>query len=946
MTNSSLPALRPTPSASKLAQLDHPAPGQYWRLTKPLSDLDRNRFRGDSSLEVGQVLLLKAIEEADGTDHVYTFAGHPREVERWNDGERQIHAEELWVYFEPAPDGERVRQRELAELQEEMQETQRQLIAGPPAPEVAGLLSQQPSLTEGGTGQELATREGLLAMTQFAEAAKEGAETQLAWVKEKTGALSECASTLANFHKERAEAMQASIHGKLDEIKKLLKSVGNLQLYTGAGVDVLPLREGDPADADCPVTIYQDLLALDEEVLILVDQGGADHRHVDAISNALADPALLQRLIPAPRGIVLCRFRSTYKEFVKGDSMGAAHVNSHFNAISQFPRLLMRDGERLYLISVDFLEKVKQLLPSTGEQDGYYTTMGGNRISPDSIDYAAAQAQQVARLDDYARVLIVLWGLRDRGEILAESAIPPFSNWLDPAMQVRWLQLVSQDSLLGEEHESFREWQERMNGGLAAGSMVALRCSGAATEEAAPGMFGPYNARTGKCEQVWGPEGDVFIGRARTDGPHLVVDIPCIYTGWDYKKEGRTRQVRVRIDAVASSHIVLLDEASSADFDYFLGSRSQRQNYQAYVTLFRGAREAVREREAQEAPFLAALEDAIAPLRQKHDAPAIQRAALAATRAVRMGAKSKALPSPAMATFRQALARATESVRLALEGGDRERELIEQAAHATGLIPLRLSRSLSGDAVLYVAGDETINDPRLLPQPVFTRRMVLGSGGDLEGDGTQPTVLAVNPSEQVLHQWPEGVEWSKREAPDRLTFSQLAEVASMVGEEPELFHLAEHDPQLLAGLVRRRMLGGRRGFVQNHDVLVTIGVVGGSRDRLHMPRVLGLTVDPLGVLAQASPEGADLAAKLVKDVYKEPAGRLSKLKKPAIKSWRVISMRELLSRRGDRLRWSEDISAFIWGSSLEDVKERGLLCLNAFGARVEPDLVPLCQRPV
>lgn len=891
------------------------------------------------------MLLLKAIEAADGTDHVYAFAGHPREVGRWSDGVRKIHAEELWVYFEPAPDGERVRQQELAQLQDEMRQTQQELIAGPPAAEVAGLLSQQPSLTEGGTGSELATREGLQAMTQYAEAAKAGAETQLAWVEEKTGALSACASTLANFHKERAEAMQAAIHDKLEEIKKLLKSVGNLQLYTGAGVDVLPLREGDPAAADCPITIYQDLLALDEEVMILVDQGGADHRHVDAIARALEDPDILQQLVPSPRGLVLCRFRSSYKEFMKSGQAEAGLVNAHMNSISQFPRLLMRDGERLYLISADFLEKVKQLLPSTGEQNGYYTTMGGDRISPDSIDYAAAQSQQVARLDDYARVLIMLWGLRDRSEILAESDIPPFTNWLDPGMQARWLQLVSQDSLLGEEHESFREWQQRMNAGLVAGSAVALLCNGAAGMNAAPGMFGPYNARSGNHEQVWGPEDDVFVGRARTDGAHLVIDIPCVYTGWNHEKHGRTRQIRVRLNAVSKSHMVVLDEASSADFDYFLGSRAQRRDYQAYVTLFRAAREFVRTRESDESAFLSDLQDAVTPLMKGHDQPVVRRALLASTRAVRMATKSKALPSPGMPTYRKALDRAVNGVRLSLEGGDREREAFEQAARSAGLTPLRLSRTVAGKAVLYVAGDESVNDPRVLPQPVFTRRVVMAGDGSLEEDGSQPTVLDVNPSEQVLHLWPEGADWSKREAPDRLSFSQLAEVLALLEPEPELFRLAVDDPETVVRLVRRRMFGGRRGYVQNHSVLVAIGIVGGSRDPERNPRVLALTVDPLAVLAATSEAGRSLAEHVIREVYKRPEQRLAKLNEPGIGGWRVLSMRELLSRRGDRLSWAEG-SGYEWGSSLEDVKTRGLLCLNPFGARVEPDLVPLCKRPV
>lgn len=941
-SNDALPLPYRGPSSSRVDRLDHPRPGQYWRLTRSLKHLDELRFRGDRSLAVGMVVLLIDVQHADGADHVYIFAPHPAEAATGWDNNRSIHAEDLWAHFEPAPDAEAVRAAELADLAASMEQAQRDLVAGPPAAPVAGLLAQQPSLTAGGTGQELATREGIQAMTQFAEASKQSAQAMLEWVESKTQSLGRCAKVMARFHAESAEAMKASIHGKLAEIEALLRSVGNLQLYTGEGVDIMLLRDGAPAGAGERITAYQERLSLDEETLILVDAGGADHRHVNEVAAALSDPDLLQRLIPSSRGMVLCQFRSTYKEFIKPDGMAAAMVNSAMNAASQLSRILLRDGDRLYLISADFLAKAKQLLPSTGEQNSYYTDRAGERISPESIDYAAAQTEQVARLNDYARVLICLWGLRDRGEILAESEIPIFTNWLDASMQARWLALVSHDDLLGEERQWAAEWQRSINAGLAPGCRVAIHTRVASTTKAAPGMFGPYNSFARGHEQHWDPIDPVVIATAKKSGAHLTAEIPCAYAGYGETKN-RERMVRVRLDLVEGHGILVLDSVSSADLDYYLSSRRQRQHYAGFVTLFRVARIAVREREATEAGFMTALAEATRPWQRRDQEPATHQALASAMSAVRASARSRTLPAPSDARFDHALSRAAAIARDLLVGPLETRLRVQQLAEHDHIEPLRLSRHASGELYLYAEGGDAENDPRLLHQPVFCKKYrVLDQG---LAPCAQPEPLQPTPTEQVLHDWPTASDWARRVVPGNLTHDELHSLLEVIRGGSELLVVEESNLNEVLARIRRRMLGGSGGMIGSHHVMVPIGCVGKGPHYAPSSEVLMAKVDPLAYIAQLSEASNRAVIDLVERTYRSPGGRLSTLDRQPVESWCFGTMRGLWKNRARHWLWAKDLDDVYYAREAE-VRDRGVLCLSEAGAKLAPELIELCKRPL
>ncbi|MEA0910706.1 hypothetical protein [Xanthomonas campestris] len=315
--------------SSRFERFDAPRPGTYWRLLQDVTGEEDGKQIESNPLDAGIVLLLESIEYADGEPHVYKFAAHPGVPER-EAYPSLFHADCLWRYWTYCPEAAQVRERELLALHQEMAQTQARLLEPPPAAKPIANLGYDPSAPTQAEGQALATPEQLRDMTVYAERLKKNAEATQKWIAKHSEALKGQGEALARFHMERATVGLAAAQGQLDAVKGILRTVENLKIYTGDGVEVTQLRQGASAPAELPLTIYQELLSLDEELLLHLEVNGLDHTHMDSVATVLADDALLQRLVPAARGMVLCRFRSSYKEFVKpsrpGD-IGAAMAN-------------------------------------------------------------------------------------------------------------------------------------------------------------------------------------------------------------------------------------------------------------------------------------------------------------------------------------------------------------------------------------------------------------------------------------------------------------------------------------------------------------------------------------------------------------------------------------------------------------------------------------------
>lgn len=882
-------------------RMDVPVPGSYWRLREDFSGQHDERCRANP-MDAGTVLMLAEIKMADGVHHAYMFAPHPASTEELKP---TFHADDFYVYWEPAPDGEAVRAAELRALLADMEETKAEMLAPPPDAVPIGLLAKDPTAATGEPGQALATRSTIDAMEAYADKVRADAEARSNWIAEKSGILVGQAGAMARFHGERAAAAMARANAQLDGVKGILQTAANLKLYIGEGVEVLLLRDGAPASPDARITVYQELLALDEEALILLDAGGLDHTRVDALTEALADPELVKRMIPAERGMVLCRFRASYKEFFKGDGAAEAIANEGMNRASRQPRLLVRDGDRLWLVSIeDVLDGLDQLLPSKAEQDGYFTEerwgREPRRITRDELGYADAQRRQMGRLDQYGKVLIALWGLYDRGEIFAGSAIAPFSNWLEPGFQARHMALVSFDSMVTVSRPDFRQWQADHNAALGSGAWVAVDLGQALNSRFAPGAFGRayYQSHSGSGpEQIYvqalPEDGRELIARARSDAGGIYVEVPMRYDGHGQGDRDRIRKIRLYLLERCKSGrerrndgFLVLDRVHGADLDYYLGSRTQRRAYGAYIALFRAARRWTSNRDAAEAPLREALAAAVREAKLPHDPDALEgqlTEALAIARTARRSADTPPQGTPAWKAYWKG-AMDTLGAMLVCHG---ERiAAVEQWAERAGRTPLRLALAGAGCWRLYLAPEGSEALVAILGKPAHVAKATVTfdeAGAQVEIGELE--LLRSQRGEQVVHDWPAASDWLGKEPTHALPFERVRALVEMVrsatapepGADAELLQLVAD----ASSFMRKHS----KGSVRRMDLVVPIGFgLDGEA-----PQLLTARIDALAwAHAHGGPDVKAAAVKAVDRIYASPQRHIEALTSGEPVEWTLL----------------------------------------------------------
>lgn len=944
---------RPSAADLTVERLAGPTPGQYWRARH---DIDgRHDARGSyNGVDAGDVLLLQEIEKADGDDHVIVLAPHPA----WERGYQiplRIHADDFEQDWELATDGDAVRAREMAALVEAMRLTQEAMSQPPPVDANAPRLEHEPRPNAGGeTGRELATEGGLKAMSQHADALKASADAQLAWIEEHSEELGNQAGALARFHQEKATALVAKAKTQLSDLDRIRGMVTNLEIYTGRGVEVLPLAAGEPAARDEPLVIYQDLLSFDEELLLCLDQGGLDHTKVDQVAKALEDAALVRQMIPSPRGIVLVRFRGGYKEFIRekdGDSAersaAVARYNAEMTRESMRHHLLYRDGANLTLISCDdVLPNIKQLLPSAAEQAAHFTRRSYNwdkrdyddePITREDIDYAKAQRSQLGRLTDFARVLVVLWGLHDRTDLLAASGIPRFSNWLDPGFQQVHLRLVSLDTLIAEDRPSFASYREDCNRFLGAGVMVAVNLRAALTDSSAPGAYRQYSYD--RSSQVWFPVQSTMVTRvAYANGQPTIT----VATRHAYDRH-RSRNVKVVLDQPHA--YLVLDRADGDELGYYLRSRRNRRNYAEYVELFREALSYVTARDGLEATWqrwlLAALQDG-GLVTDPVEAGRAAHLARAVIRAKQKDGRLPALPEDAPPSLRKA---ALNAAHAALADHTSRVTAIETWCAAQAWTPVALTHDGRDRWHLYREAAEAERDRRMAEFPWCVRSEVsFAADGTPSAAGAGIELYQRRAGEQVVFAWPKAEGWARAKAPDGMTHDRLVAVL----DAPARTSLAFEDLHALVDALIESATAYNRShskrYVTREPCLFPVGTVI-ERGKTW---VLGLHVDAWDAAYAWGDESQKQRVRdWIKRAHQNPAGALTRLERAFAPAVGLVALQDVPVRRdtawfeaGYRNRSDQDA----W----EKARRAGtcrLTTLSPAGARLIPWLVPMCEAP-
>lgn len=961
--------------------LEEPRPGTYWRLAQAVhGDEDGKQIRANA-MEAGTVLLLEAIEYADGAPHAYTFAPHPL-MPKNTAWPSRFHADCFWTYWTYCPEGAQVRERELLALGQEMARTQALLQSPPPALKPVANLGYDPGAAPA-PGQALATPAQLQDLTAYAEVLRENAEATQRWISTHNDTLQTQGQAIARFHMERATAGLAAAKSQLDAVKGILRTVANLQLYTGEEVVVTPLCDGVPAPADARLTIYQELLALDEELLLHLELNGLDHTHLDSIAAVLADTALLDRMLPAPRSIVLCKFRGGYKEFVRprdASDIAAARENGRLNAINQLAMLLVRDGGRVYLIDgPSFLADLKQLMPNAAEQLGHFVDRDGETIRSDSLDYAKAQRSQLGALDAYAKVLTMLWGLRDRGVLFEQWNAPAFASWLDWGFQERYMALVDQSVMLTVERPDYESYRKAQNRYLASGAWVAVRVSALFKQDYLPAAFASQSTRQwdNKWEhnQVYSlVDPAVAIACVQRDkrGPYIAVRLVHNEPGND-GRHARQINGKLYLESDARDEVLVLDRVHAGDLTYYLTSRQQRRQYNGYMQLFQAARVWVAERDAAEAPLREQLRHAVHAAQHWHAPDTLDAAITAALAIARTARRDKRAPAPGAAGYAAYRRGALDSLHALLTSHTEHVQALDTWGADMGRKPLRLVSTGKGE---YKAYFEPLpaEHSEMLGNPRHASSAIVDFGASNAGDALshwQRELLRPVAGEHVIHDWqylriekgdPKSHDYWKRQdhkhddgAADWLArkslfptirYDQAEALLTLPLRQSSWFNSDVRGADLTA--VRGASLGSKSGYIVRYVIRFAIG----TALRRGKPAMLVAEHDMLAYCyAHSAQDGKEACLQLMRQRYKNPDASVDALLGNEF-SWdlKLLDLEQMWPHRDEP---HAGIEAAGWHIGPDDVldpagpaaqgRQREVRCmgLTAVGAELFPWLAPL-----
>ncbi|MGX9960554.1 hypothetical protein ACW0US_17550 [Xanthomonas euvesicatoria] len=970
--------------AQRVNHLEEPRPGTYWRLTQAIhGDEDDKQIRANA-MEAGTVLLLEDIEYADGSPHVYKFAPHPS-LPKGLAWPSRFHADCFWTYWTYCPEGEQVRERELLALGQEMDRTRALLQSPPPALKPVANLGYDPSATPA-PGQALATTAQLRDLTAYAQVLRDNAEATQHWISTHSDALQAQGSAVARFHMERATAGLAAARGQLDAVKGILRTVENLKLYTGDEVVVTPLRDGEPAPADAPLTIYQELLALDEELLLHLELNGLDHTHLDSIAAVLADTALLDRMLPAPRSIVLCKFRGDYKEFVRprdANDIGAAMTNARLNEINQLSMLLVRDGGRVYLVDgPSFLGGMKQLMPNAAEQLDHYVDRAGEKIRSDSIDYAKAQRSQLGALDAYAKVLTMLWGLRDRGVLFAQWNAPAFASWLDWGFQERYMVLVDQSVMLTVERPDYASYRKAQNRYLAAGAWVAVRVSALFTQDYLPAAFASQSTR--QWDNKWAHnqvyrlvDPAVAIACVQRDKRGPYIEVRLVHED-QRRTYGNARQIngKLYLEGEARREVLVLDRVHAEDLTYYLTSRQQRRQYNGYMQLFQAARVWVAERDAAEAPLRGQLRQAVLDAQIPHAPDALDATITAALAVARTARRDKRSPAPGAAGYAAYRRGALDSLHALLTSHTEHVKALDAWGAHMGRRPLRLVSTGKGEFKAYFEPLPAEHSD-MLGSPRHTSSAIVDFGATDAGDAFsqwQRELLRPAAGEHVIHDWqylwiekgdPKSHDyWAQQDrehddgAADWLArkslfptirYDQAEALLTIPQHQSKWFirHVRGGDVDAMRGW----SLGSKSGYVVRHVIRCAIGIA----LRRGKPAMLVAEHDVLAYCYANSDEaGMEACLQLIRQRYKHPEASVGALQSNEF-SWelklqdfdQLWPLRDADHAGNESAGWSvraKDVVDPANPNAKDRERDVRIMGLTELGAELFPWLGPLTSR--
>jgi len=273
-----------------------------------------------------------------------------------------------------------------------------------------------------------------------------------------------------------------------EKVRDLVRVVTILNLYLGKEVAVEQVADGEAADASEPLHLRQRILFMDEELCAHIDYE-ADYKDISLFFEWLKEPANRDIVVPEQRCIVAIK----PKRFTMGYRSGDSWYNAQRDAWNRHTYLILRNGEKLYVVDSDDLECWDWVFPHKDHETAFAAKMADRATSfKDSLAKNHKNANyRVMRFAAFVQ------GILDHAEFMG-----PFDKETN-VMKMQNVVLIRDDEdALGTGLAPFKEFQEQKNSLLRRGKRIVYIPSEGYRE----GMNGPTYYSSGDYKRWYAYE--------------------------------------------------------------------------------------------------------------------------------------------------------------------------------------------------------------------------------------------------------------------------------------------------------------------------------------------------------------------------------------------------------------------------------------------------------
>lgn len=802
--------VRKEDSVERIARFQSLQSGEFW---KSKQDIDEEAIRA------GDVLLLMSIRWVENYPHTVILRSHPRHYGEYvnieyvgQNGEKQRTHKRMEEHrflvndflerFEFEPDHQQIREREVAAVHAEVAQIQQEMSEGmsnpmlmksivaeqlkldeeqernsrgneaqqalPPAlydeavPMVTGTV--QNALTKGVTPQTVN------AMKLAAKREHRIAEIQSKWLESKRNQIGSTLKKLMPYFNEMPAAALAKTEDVREYVDKLQSGIQSIFLYTGEGVEIVPVKKGESAARDIPLTFVQRKLIVEEELAVWADlDEWFDFRSTELFFKALNEhPELVEQIFPAQRCVLVMAM--TNHDLNYADPW----TNEHMNRQNRKVFLMVRDGENIYQVfsSVESHLGSARLFPSQDETESHFRGLDGSQIKFDDIAYTDRLKGFDLRALHYKRFLLLICGLDHREKLFGDFYDEPASmNFVSMQFQEDYCHFLHDEDGSGllaanDERPGLSQYIREANAYMRSGSRMLCNWYSLMTPLTAPGACKEENQRSYRSfYHTARPAEDISLSIAYRKAQSICVDVPVkreYSDSWFNCKVDLTGSLGNYDDTDKQLPYLCLDAIEPDDLEWYVLNRKYRRDHLFYIRFFKMAIKFIRAEREEEKEVREGMADALdkGNIGAPDERPSLVKQAVIAWRAAQRGA-----PLHDALLNKKSWQSLLNQMYMLAGNADNEIDDVEKFVTELGYTPLRLVVNASGKLTVYAESLEHERDMRV-EKHVWVHRIniVRGKRKVRETSRTWAVLPESLAAETTIHQWNEAKAWTGKKS--------------------------------------------------------------------------------------------------------------------------------------------------------------------------------------